>query len=254
MIAHPRTLGRPLAIAAGLLLSLASTAGAQSRAPLPRSESDALLESGRWSDAEEILYGEVRAQPRDPVARARLGRYLAMKGALLPGLVLIEEAAQFGLPPATARELAAPIRALLEWRRQERAEARDSAVTVRAPVRPGSLLRFPVRTPRRDTVWADLVPRMIGLDSASGPAPRVGIEVLEGLVPTYDVANQRMRLHADPRSALSAIGRRFPVLRSRGDVQVLVGPGRVRSLPDALKELNARWWQLDLPHGLLVVR
>jgi hypothetical protein len=28
----------------------------------------------------------------------------------------------------------------------------------------------------------------------------------------------------------------------------------VRSLPDALKELDARWWQLDLLHGLLVVR
>ena len=201
-----------------------------------------------------MLYGEVRAQPRDPVARARLGRHLAMKGALLPGLVLIEEAAQFGLPAAAARELAAPIRTLLEWRKQERAEARDSSIAVRPPARAGSLLRFPVRASRRDTLWADLVPRMIGLDSATGSSPRVGIEVLEALVPTYDASNQMLRLHADPRSALGALGRRFPVLRSASDVRVLVGPGRVRSLPDALQELNARWWQLDLPHGLLVVR
>jgi hypothetical protein len=254
MTAHPRPIGRPLAVVVGLLLSVAASADAQGGRPLPRSQSDALLESGRWSEAEEVLYAEVRAHPRDPIARARLGRYLAMKGALMPGLVLIEEAAQFGLPAATARELAAPIRTLIDWRAQERSGARDSAIVVRAATRVGSLLRFPVRVTRRDTLWADLVPRMIGLDSASGRSPQVGIEVLEGLVPTYDVANQMLRLHANPRSALGAIGRRFPVLRTPTEVRVLVAPGRVRSLPDALRELNPRWWQLDLPHGLLVVR
>lgn len=255
MSARTRRLVRSIGVAGSLLFTLAGSARAQASAVLPRGEADALLDAGRWSDAEETLYGEVRVHPRDPIARARLGRYLAMKGALLPGLVLIDEAQQFGLPAATARRLMAPIRSLLDLRRQESAGARDSTIAGRAPSGAGSLLRFPVtRASRRDTVWADLVPRMIGLDSASGATPRVGIEVVEWLVPAYDVSSRVLRLHADPRSALSALGRRYPVLRSSSDVRVLVAPGRVRPLTDALAELNARWWQLDLLHGVLVVR
>jgi hypothetical protein len=246
---------RTISLALALLAVATPPARAQSGALLPRGSADVLLEAGRWSEAEELLYAAVRAQPREPLARASLGRYLAMKGALKPGLVLIEEATQFGLPTSTGRALAAPVRALLELRQRQAEGARDSAIVVRAPSVPGALLRFPViRSPGRDTLWADLVPRMIGLDSAGGASPRVGIEVLEGLVPTYDVANRVLRLHADPRSALSALGRRYPVLRSSRDVQVLVAQGRVRSLPDALRELDAHWWQLDLLHGLLVVR
>lgn len=240
--------------AAALLLAAPRPSHAQSGL-LPPSESDALLDAGRWAEAEELLYAGVRARPRDPIARARLGRYLAMKGALKPGLVLIDEAAEFGLPAPTARALAAPIRTLLAWRERQAAGAHDSSVVARAPVSEGALLRFPVvRASRGDTLWADLVPRMIGLDSATGANPRVGIETLEALVPAYDVANRRMRLHADPRNALSAVGRRYPVLRTARDVQVLLTPGRVRSLPDALRELSPRWWQLDLVHGILVVR
>lgn len=243
-------------IAAAMLLSVtAPPASAQDGSLLPRSRADVLLEAGRWSEAEDLLYGAARTAPRDPVVRASLGRYLAMKGALKPGLVLIEEAAQFGLPPATARALAAPIRTLIDWRRREAEGARDSTIVVRPPTDSTALLRFPVvRRNGRDTLWADLVPRMIGLDSAVGTRPRVGIETLEGLLPAYDVATQRLRLHADPRAALSALGRRYPVLRTSGEVRVLVAQGRVRPLPEALRELAPRWWQLDLVHGLLVVR
>ncbi|MDB4883044.1 MAG: hypothetical protein JWL95_1810 [Gemmatimonadetes bacterium] len=241
--------------AMALLASVARLADAQRGSVLPRGPADALLDAGRWSEAEELLYAAVRAQPREPVARANLGRYLAMKGALKPGLVLIEEARLFGLPAPTGRALAAPVRALLELRARQAEGARDSSLVVRAPSSPSGLLRFPVvRASGRDTLWAELVPRMIGLDSVSSASPRVGIEVLEGLVPTYDVTNQVLRLHADPRSALGALGRRYPVLRSPNDVRVLVAEGQVRSLPDALHELDAHWWQLDLLHGLLVVR
>jgi hypothetical protein len=103
-------------------------------------------------------------------------------------------------------------------------------------------------------VWADLVPRMIGTDSASGASPLLGIETIEGFVPALDVANWTLHLHADTRAALSALGRRYPVLRTPRDVRVLVAPGRVRPLADALRELAPRWWQLDLAHGMLVVR
>ena len=243
-------------LCAALVLAVAAgPVHAQERSLLPRTDADSLLDVGRWAEAEEMLYAAVRAQPRDPLARASLGQYLAMKGALKPGLVLIEEAGEFGLPAATERTLAAPLRALLELRTRQAEGARDSSLVVRPPSGRGSLLRFPVaRESKRDTLWADLVPRMIGLDSARGTTPRIGIEVLEGLVPTYDVANHVLRLHADPQSALGAMGRRYPVLRTSREVRVLVARGEVRSLPDALKELDAQWWQLDLLHGLLVVR
>ncbi|HEU4723607.1 MAG TPA: hypothetical protein VFS59_19800 [Gemmatimonadaceae bacterium] len=236
-------------------LGLAARPSHAQEGVLPRSEADALLDAGRWPDAEEALYAAVRTRPRDPIARARLGRYLAMKGALRPGLVLIEEAAEFGLPASTTRALAAPIRTLIDWREQGSFLERDSTVVVRPTSTPGALLRLPItRAGARDTVWADLVPRAIGRDSLSAPSPRVGIETIEGLVPSFDVANHLLRLHADPRAPLSAVGRRYPVLRSGRDVRVLLAPGRVRPLAEALRELTPRWWQLDLPHGLLIAR
>jgi len=240
--------------AAGLLTIVPRAAHAQDEA-LPRSEADALIDAGRWREAEETLYAESRRRPRDPVARARLGRYLAMKGALKPGLVLIEEAAEFGLPSSTTRMLATPIRALIDWRERTAFLTSDSTIAARPPNGEGALLRFPFeRSAAGDTLWADVVPRMIALDSAAGANPRVGIETIEALVPAFDVADHLLRLHADPRAALGAPGRRYPVLRSARDVRVLLAPGRVRSLDAALRELTPRWWQLDLPHGVLVVR
>ena len=245
---------RRLALVAVLLASGTHAARAQGEA-LPRSEADALLDAGRWREAEEMLYADARRRPRDPIARARLGRYLAMKGALKPGLVLIEEAGEFGLPAATVRELAAPIRTLLDWRERTAFLTRDSTIGVRPSSGAGALLRFPFgRAPRGDTIWLDLVPRMVALDSTSGANPRLGLETIEGFVPAFDVADHLLRFHADPRSALSAVGRRYPVLRTERDVRVLLAPGRVRSLDAALRELTPRWWQLDLPHGMLVVR
>jgi tetratricopeptide (TPR) repeat protein len=249
---HSRALLR-VALAASLLAGLAEGSAAQSAA-LPASRADALLDAGRWADAGDVLYADARSHPRDPEARTRLGRYLAMKGALRPGLVLVDEAVEFGLSTETARALAAPIRTLLNWRDRELAAARDTTIQVRAPSSDDAILRFPVVRASGDTLWADLVPRMIGLDSASGSRPRVGIETIDALVPECDVVNGMMRLHADPRAAVAAPGRRYHVLRTASDVRVLLGPGRVSSLPDALRELAPRWWQLDLPHGVLVVR
>ncbi|HEX7981432.1 MAG TPA: hypothetical protein VF461_22670 [Gemmatimonadaceae bacterium] len=240
------------ALSASLLGGLAGGAAAQSA--LPASRADALLEAGRWTEAEDLLYAEVRVHPRDPEPRARLGRYLAMKGALRTGLVLVDESVEFGLATATANAVARPIRTLMTWRDRERAGARDTTVEVRAPSRDDAILRFPVVRPSGDTLWADVVPRMIGLDSASDAKPLVGLETIDALVPEVDVANGRMRLHADARAAVAAAGRRYHLLRSPGDVRVLLAPGRVRSLPVALRELAPRWWQLDLPHGVLIVR
>jgi hypothetical protein len=245
---------RPLAVAAALLMLASATSRAQEDV-LPRSRVDALIDAGRWTEAEEMLYAGVRARPRDPVARARLGRYLAMKGALRPGLVLVEEAGEFGLPSATVSTLATPIRTLLDWRERVASWARDSTIFVRPPSHGDALMQFPLeRVTGGDTIWAELVPRMVALDSAFGPNPRVGLETIDAAVPAFDVANHVVRLSADPRSALRAVGRRYPVLRSERDVLVLLTPGRVRPLDEALRELTPRWWQLDLPHGVLIAR
>jgi hypothetical protein len=241
-----------VALTASLVVGFSERAVAQFA--LPASRADVLLDAGRWSEAEDILYSEVRSRPRDAEARARLGRYLAMKGALRPGLVLVDEAVEFGLATETARSIALPIRTLITWRDRGLASARDTTIEVRAPSRDDALLRFPVVRASGDTLWADVVPRMIGMDSASGSKPRVGVETIDALVPEVDVANGMMRLHANPRAALGAPGRRYHVLRTRNDVRVLLAPGHVSSLPEALRELTPRWWQLDLPHGVLVVR
>jgi hypothetical protein len=251
------TLRRRYAVAFVLVsLGLGARPSRAQEGVLPRSEAEVLIDAGRWAAAEDALYAAVRVRPRDPIARARLGRYLAMKGALRPGLVLIEEASEFGLPASTTRALAAPIRALIEWREQGSFLERDSTVVVRPTSTPGALLQLPIMRAGRthDTVWADLVPRAIGRDSLSAPSPRVGVETIEALAPSFDVANHLLRLHADPRNPLTAIGRRYPVLRTGREVRVLLAPGRVRPLADALRELTPRWWQLDLPHGLLIAR
>jgi len=177
-----------------------------------------------------------------------------MKGALRTGLVLIEEAEEFGLPVPSTRALALPIRSMIDWRERGGASARDSSVAVRPPARQDALFRMPVVRAGRDTVWADVVARAIGMDSVEAADPRIGLETLEAYVPSFDAANHLLRLYADPRSALLTIGRRYPVLRSERDVRVLLAPGRVRPLAQALRELTPRWWQLDLAHGVLVVR
>jgi hypothetical protein len=233
------------------------------RAQLPRTRADVLLESGLWPQAEEAYYAQSSTRTRDPVARAALGRYLAMKGAVLPGTVLIEEAMQFGLDSALGKRLLRPWRSVLAYRSISTLQA-DSVIRARAPEDSLSLFRisFPgnVMNPlRRDDtdsrpLWVDVVPRQIGVDSVASDSPRIGIEGLEAFVPSYDTVTKRVTLHADPRSALRAEGERYRVLRDSREVRVLMTSGRTLSLTHALAELAPRWWQLDLLHGWLVVR
>jgi hypothetical protein len=262
----PRSL--TLTLAGSALVFAAATARAQ-RSPLPRSRADVLLDAGLWPQAEEAYYAQSRVHPRDPIPRAALGRYLAMKGAVLPGTILIEEALKFGLDSSVAKSLLAPWREVLSWRGVAQLDG-DSIVAVRPPRDSTALFqlplpRFPARTePRRvtrtetarlrDTTWADVVVRLVGVDSAFTRSPRVGFELFEGWVPSFDAATSTVTMHADPRSALRAQGRRYPVMRDAREVRVLMTSGRTLGLAAALRELGAQWWQLDLPHGVLVVR
>ena len=92
------------AIALAALLSLVLPCAATAQELLARA--DSLFNGGRVFAAESIYYYMVRRDPRNPAARLALGKYLAERGALKVGAVLMEEARYFGGDPAAvAREL-----------------------------------------------------------------------------------------------------------------------------------------------------
>lgn len=68
-----------------------------------------MLATGRVGAAESLYYATSSARPRDAVARAALGRYLAARGHLRVGAVLLEEARQFGGDTASIARSLAPI-------------------------------------------------------------------------------------------------------------------------------------------------
>ena len=90
-----------------------------------------------------------------------------------------------------------------------------------------------------ELIWHDVVDRPIGLDSLNEPGRPMGFEVFEALVPSIDVRDDEMTLHSNNRSALSANGKRYQVLRWTDGVQVLVGDRQVMTLAAALKQLRA---------------
>ena len=253
---------RRLFIFAALLLAQALEA--QPRSLLPATRADTLLQAGRWNDAESAFYAQSERSPRDPIARAALGRYLAMKGALRIGIVLIDEARQFGLDPAIARDLVGPLRTIVNWRSSAASMKRDSTLAIRAASSPDALFQLrldrglvrsasgPLRA--QDATWQDVVDRPIGIDSVGARTHSVGVEVFEAFSPAVDVRENTVTFHADPRAALTSTGPRYAVLRSREGVRVLMSEGRVLPLTVALRQLRPTWWQLDLVHGFLVVR
>lgn len=234
---------------------------------LPITRADVLLQAGRWAEAEDAFYAQSRVKPREPFARAALGRYLAMKGAIVPGTILIQEAQKFGLDPATARALLAPWGEVQSWRVATMRDpsagamslfirpARDSMALFQMPLPRGPNEPRAKGAPVNDTIWADVYPRMMtAAQMKKSASPQMGIEMLEQQLPAIDVAKNQLTLHSDPRTALRTIGRRYPVLRDTNDILVLVSPEHVMSLAPALREIEAKWWQLDLLHGILVVR
>ena len=249
-----------------MILCAGRSASAQARPALPLTPADWMLDEGRWSEAEALFYLQSERDPRNPVLRASLGRFLATKGAVVPGIVLIEEARQFGLDASITADLLRPLKAIEQWRMASAELKRDSTIVVRAPT--DSNGAFQMRLPKgmragkpivaadgsSEYVWHDVVDRGVGLDSVATASAPIGIEVFEAFVPSLDVKTQRLTFHANSRAALAATGRRYQVLRSQREVRVLIGEQRVLRLADALRELNPAWWQLDLVHGLLVVR
>lgn len=70
---------------------------------------DTLLIAGRVFSAESLYYRAVRMDSHDPSARLALGKYLASRGALRVGAVLMEEARYFGADQAEVARALAPV-------------------------------------------------------------------------------------------------------------------------------------------------
>ena len=143
------------------LLALTARLAAGQSSALP-TRGDLMLRAGRVRAAETQFYAAARHRPRDPRARLALGRYLAARGALRVGAVLLEEARYFGGDSAAvARELA-PVYARLD----------DYAALIALP-------RSPLSAAERErAAWLrDHPPAVVGDDSvtvAFAPAPGAG--------------------------------------------------------------------------------
>ncbi|MBW7934191.1 MAG: hypothetical protein H3C62_11430, partial [Gemmatimonadaceae bacterium] len=181
-------------------------------APQASSGAAATAVAQELEGTERRLYDAVRRAPRDARARLALGDWLASRGQLRSGAVLLEEARLFG---ADASVIAGRLRHLYFWLRDwsslaalpasplttdekarvavlaQRAATHsgaDSTVVPFAPLEVGALGRIPVVL-GADTVWGEVDPveeglvlpglgRGAGLVEVYGAAPRGAIGVV----------------------------------------------------------------------------
>ena len=109
-----RTAGRLRASVLGTVMLVASIAGESAHAQNAYvGRADALLRQGRIFQAETLYYYAARSEPRNATPRLALGRYLASRGALRVGAVLLEEARLFGGDRRLIAEHLAPVYARL---------------------------------------------------------------------------------------------------------------------------------------------
>ena len=76
------------------------------------SAADAAIAQGRLDDAEQLLFAASSRATHEPSARGALGMFLASRGNLKIGTVLLEEARQFG---GDAREIEARLARIYPW-------------------------------------------------------------------------------------------------------------------------------------------
>ena len=189
------------------LATLALVAAALSPLTLPAQnplvhKADSLLRAGRVYAAETLYYRASRERPRDPAARLALGRYLAARGALKVGAVLMEEARYFGGDAKLVASQLAPVYARLgdyralaslpgsELPYAERARAEhlkertseivgpDSAVVSYVAAEPGTLGSVLIAI-GRDTLEAVIDPAATGVVLDSSWVGREGVRLFK---------------------------------------------------------------------------
>ena len=99
-----------------IALLLAGPLGAQRVNDLV-TRADSMLSWGQVLSAESLYYRAASLEPRNPAGRLALGKYLAARGVLRVGAVLMEEALYFGGNADTVSKHLAPVYAALgDWR------------------------------------------------------------------------------------------------------------------------------------------
>lgn len=172
---------------AWLLLLTLPLAPAAAQAGRPTTTSTDVAAGATDLDAvERRLYDASRRAPRDPAARAALGEWLASRGQLRSGAVLLEEARLFG---GDARAIAVRLAHIYTWlhdwaslaalpdsplsvgektrvralvNRSTSVAGPDSVVVPFAPLELGALGRVPLVL-GTDTVWAEVDPQEEGI-------------------------------------------------------------------------------------------
>lgn len=94
---------------AGALCAAAVATPVRAQEDVVIAHADTLLIAGRVFSAESLYYRAVRMDSHDPAARLALGKYLASRGALRVGAVLMEEARYFGADQAEVARALAPV-------------------------------------------------------------------------------------------------------------------------------------------------
>jgi hypothetical protein len=148
---------------------------------------DSLLRRGQLFAAESAYYDAARLSPRDPAARLALGRYLAARGALRIGAVLMEEARFFGGDAKTVGTELAPLssaeRGRAEWLR-DHAPAYEGPDSVVVPYEPqagaGDGLGRVALTLGGQRVEATIDPTVRGLVLDTSWARRPGVKTFGG--------------------------------------------------------------------------
>jgi len=184
-VKSPRATAVRVALAALSLLG-APAARAQGARTVAPSSAEVALATGNLDGAERALYAAARRSPRDPASRGALGAWLASRGALRIGAVLLEEARLFGGEPMA---IAARLEHVYAWLRDwqslaalpgssfspaEKTRARmladlgsdvqgaDTVQVTFAPLEVGVLGRVPMLI-GHDTLWGELDPQVEGL-------------------------------------------------------------------------------------------
>jgi len=167
-----------------VLLGAGRAAAAQGGRPLPVSPDVAA--SGDMAATERALFAASRRAPRDPAARSALGVWLASRGQLRAGAVLLEEARLFGgdasaiadrlahlyswlrdwpslaALPATPLSPAEKTRAEVLADRTTSISGADTTVVPFAPLEIGALGRVPLVL-GTDTLWGEVDPQEEGI-------------------------------------------------------------------------------------------